>query len=314
MSMSLVGALASLLVAQAAAADEPRAQAATETAGTDALPAVAIAVRGEGADEHSAYIVKRLVGAYRIVAPHEATLFIDVDSGPDGLIVEVRDPLGTLSKQEISTREEERDLLVWLVVRSALERASTGGEEAPPPVVGQAHGNVVAPPSPPPVAAPVAEPVWFVPAVALSGVVATGEDLAMELGPRVGASATLFELVTVGVEAGYRRQTAGPLTLHAVPISSVVSLRAGDVVMLSGGARVDVAPKWLAERDVNAVELSLGPTVALSLPVAELPLRLFVDAAVLAKLQRQGFVLDGVLFKESPWRAAVAVGCEWRWD
>jgi hypothetical protein len=271
------------------------------------LPRVAIVVHGDAAEEQAAFLAQRLAGRYRVVGESEAQLFIDVTSDGDVVRVEVRDALGTLSVQEVSTQEDQRDVLVWLVVRSALERA----EE--PDVAAASAPPVAAPPD-----APDEGHTWgfVVPALSASGVLASGQSLALEGGPRAAVTFTFVEHVDTTIDVGYRRQSAGPVTAHALPLAFSIAPRVSiaDAVALSAGARAEVAPKWLEGYDVRALEWSVGPTATLRVPLAALPLALVVEGGVAAKVRRQGYVVGGALVEESPWRASVALGVEARWD
>lgn len=309
----------------------PRSEAPGDAA---VLVPVKLSVRGTHARTHAAAIAQRLSTSYHVlteadtVAGLQPLLFIDVDAQADAIVVEVRDGEGVISRQSISMLEDERDVLVWLVVRSALDRAASPATADVAPVPPSLVESPTMETPPTIVAAPPVDrelAAWKNATLSLrataSVVGAAAEDLVPEPGVRV-AFALEYGVLAAALDAGYRRQHVGPLSLDAVP----VALTLGAAVYVEGGARVDigvrteVAPKWLDGKDAT-VELSAGPAVELALPFAQAPqgaagfqLELTLGAAAMGKLYRQGFLLDdGVVVTESPVRAHVSVGVGGRW-
>src|SRR5262245_11072597 len=102
----------------------------------DAAPAlvpltVAVSAQGPHAAAFDAERARAHVGAqHRVVdrASDEAAaadIVVAIDAGADLVVVEVRTRDGAiLSRQDIAARDPERDALVWLVVRSALDRVA----------------------------------------------------------------------------------------------------------------------------------------------------------------------------------------------
>ena len=284
-----------------------------------ARPTVCVSVHGAHATEQAEAIGKRLTAGYTVVETSDADLFIDVDAGAENIVVEVRDRTGVISREEVSTLEDQRDVLVWLVVHTALERAA-------PPVADVAVPDAAAVPTAPSAPAPTAAlatasaPVPTATSLTASALVGTGADLSVELGAR-GAARMALGLWGLGVDAGYRRQRAGDLTLDAFPVGFGVGAHVRGAANLDIGARLEVAPKLVFAQGQARVltEVSCGPALSLSIPLGsfggafgDVDLDLGVEA--MAKLFRQAFVLDAGHGTESPWRAQVDIGVGWRWD
>jgi hypothetical protein len=221
-------------------------------------------------------------------------------------------------------------LVVWLIVKSAVERAmvdaATAADLGPPPPVETSApaGATVPPPVPaasPAAAAPAAqtdERPRFDTGLLVSGVWGGRKQFA--LGPSVAVSMRPWSALVVGFELGYWLTPALPgpggdlaLLVHHLPLalSAGWALDPEALWEVVGFAQCDLEVVRTQRREGTGTGVEAGAFVRTRLRLADVRAHLVVRLGAAARLRRQRYLLDDGVVREGPYLVLLSAGVTW---